>query len=84
MNSITEAIVTIAMGIIGVAILAVMVSKNAQTPQVIQAGASGFGNSLAVAEAPVTGSATPINLSYPTSGFGTGGFSPGLTQPSFG
>lgn len=51
--------------IVSVALVSVIVSKNAQTPAVIQAAASGFGNNLAVAEAPVTGAQTPINLSYP-------------------
>lgn len=51
--------------IVAVAIVSVIVSKNAQTPQVIQAAASGFGNNLAVAEAPVTGAPMHINLSYP-------------------
>ena len=49
-----------------VALVSVVVSKKAQTPQVIQAAASGYANNLAVAEAPVTGAATPINLSYPS------------------
>jgi hypothetical protein len=51
--------------IVAVAITSVLVSKKAQTPQVIQAAGSALGNNLAVAEAPVTGAATPINLSYP-------------------
>lgn len=68
MDKITEAIVTIATAIVGVAMLAILVSRKAQTPAVIQAAASGFGNSLAVAQAPVTGASTPINLSYPNSG----------------
>jgi hypothetical protein len=67
-NSTTEAATTIFMGIIAVAILAILVSKKAQTPQVIQAIASGFSNSLAVAQSPVTGNAVDINTSYPSSG----------------
>lgn len=66
MNSITEAVVTIFSGIIGVAIIAAIVSRNSQTPAVLQAGFSGFGNSLGVALSPVTGSQYGINLSYPT------------------
>jgi len=66
-DRLTEAVVTIATAIVGVAMLAILVSRKSQTPAVIQAAASGFGNSLAVAEAPVTGANTPINLSYPTS-----------------
>lgn len=68
MDKITEAVVTIAMGIIAVAIIATLVSKKANTPAVIQATASGFGNSLAVAESPVTGAQTQIDLQYPGTG----------------
>ena len=77
MNSLTEALVTIAVAITGVAILAVIVSKKSNTAAVIQAAGSAFGNSLAVAVSPVTGDANPTNLSYPSSGgfgdFGTFG-----------
>lgn len=51
--------------IVAVAITSVLVSKKAQTPQVIQAAGSALGNNLAVAEAPVTGASMHINLSYP-------------------
>jgi hypothetical protein len=67
-NSTTEAVTTIFMGIIAVGILAILVSKKAQTPAVIQAIASGFSNSLAVAQSPVTGNKVNINTSYPSSG----------------
>jgi PRD1 phage membrane DNA delivery len=67
MNQITEMIVTIATAIVGLAIVAVLVSKNAQTSQVIQSAGSAFGNSLAVAESPVTGTQVSVNLSYPDS-----------------
>lgn len=67
MNTITEALVTIATAIVGLAIVSVLVSKKAQTPAVIQASGSAFGNALAVAESPVTGATTNINLSYPGS-----------------
>jgi hypothetical protein len=80
MDKITEGIVTVFTLIIGVAILSVLVSPKAKTAGVIQATASGFGNSLAVAEAPVTGANTPINLSYPSSG---GMFGIGQGLPSF-
>jgi hypothetical protein len=65
MNSILEAGVTIGLAIVGLAIVATLVSNKANTTGVIQAGASGFGNSLAVAMSPVTGAQTNINLSYP-------------------
>lgn len=77
MNQLTESAVTIAMAIIGVAILAVIVSRNANTAGVLQAMASAFGNTLSVATAPVTGAKVTPNLSYPGSisstSFGLGG-----------
>lgn len=50
----------------GVAIVALLVSKNSQTAGVIQSWFSGNSNLLAVAESPVTGSQVQINTSYPT------------------
>jgi len=49
-------VVTVLTAIIGVAIIAVLVSKNAATSQVIQAGSSGFSQALGTALSPVTGS----------------------------
>lgn len=76
MSPFFETLTTIALAIVGLGVVSVLVSKNAQTPQVIQAAGSAFGNSMAVAEAPVTGAQTPINLSYPgedmTGSFGFG------------
>lgn len=65
MSPFWEAIVTLGVGVIGLGTVAVLVSKNAQTSQVIQASGSAFGNTLSVAEAPVTGATTNINLTYP-------------------
>jgi PRD1 phage membrane DNA delivery len=65
MNTLTEALVTILTAIVGLAIIAVLVSKRAQTPAVIQASGSAFSNALGVAESPVTGAQYQINLSYP-------------------
>jgi len=72
MNTITEAIVTVLLMIGGIALASVLVSKNANTTGVIQAGASGFGNALAVAESPVTGNNVTANLSYPDHSYGFG------------
>lgn len=66
MNSIVEAGVTIALAIVGLAIVSVLVSKNANTTGVIQSLASGFGNSLAVAQSPVSGAKVTPVLSYPS------------------
>jgi PRD1 phage membrane DNA delivery len=67
MNSLTEAAVTIALMIGGIALASVLVSRNANTTGIIQAGASGLGNDIAVAQSPVTGAMPNINLNYPNS-----------------
>lgn len=66
MNDAVHSIVSIFLAIVGVAIVAVLVSKNTQTSNVIQAAGSAFGNDLAVAIAPALGggSVSP-NLAYP-------------------
>jgi len=69
MNTFFEAMVTIATAIVGLAIVAALVSRNSQTPAVIQAGGSAFSNALGVAEAPVTGATYSPVLSYPGSDF---------------
>lgn len=65
MNNITEAMVTIATAIVGVMVLALLISSKSNTTGVIQALASGFSNSLATAASPVTGAAVSINTAYP-------------------
>jgi hypothetical protein len=50
-----QPIVTIATAIIGVAILAVLVSKKANTSGVIQAAGTAFSGALNAATSPVTG-----------------------------
>lgn len=81
MDKFMETLVTVASGIIGVAIVALLVSRKSQTPAVIQAGGSAFANDLGVAESPVTGLPYNINTSYPAAGFP--GFSPSFAG-SFG
>lgn len=71
MGNITESIVTVATLIVGVALLALIVSRKSNTAAVIQAAASGFGNALSVAVSPVTGGSIGANLAYPN---GMGGF----------
>lgn len=63
MNNITESVVTIGLAIVGLATVAVLVSRNARTTEVIGAGSRGFVDSLLAAVSPVTGG-------------GNGGFSP--------
>jgi hypothetical protein len=62
-------IVTVTLAIIGVAILAVLVSKQSQTGNVIKAASSGFAQDLTAALSPVTGGTT----------FGTGFTMPTLS-----
>jgi hypothetical protein len=74
MSNAMEHITTIAIAIIGVAILALLVSKKANTSGVIQSAGQAFSTALAVAESPVTGTSVSINL-----GGGLGGN--GFTSP---
>lgn len=69
MSTFAEMVTTIALAIVTLAIVSVVVSKKAQTPQVIQASGSAFSNALGVAESPVTGATYHIDLSYPGQDF---------------
>jgi hypothetical protein len=66
MGAIGEGLVTIILAIVAVGLVSVLVSKNAQTPAVLQAGFSGIGNDLGVAESPVTGANIGYSLGYPS------------------
>jgi hypothetical protein len=76
MSPFFETLTTIALAIVGLGVVSVLVSKKAQTPQVIQSAGSAFSNALGVAESPVTGATYQIDLSYPgqdqTGSFGYG------------
>jgi uncharacterized membrane protein (Fun14 family) len=54
-ESLVNSVVTIATAIVGVAILAVLVSRQSNTAGVITAGGNAFANMLRAATAPVTG-----------------------------
>ena len=69
-NSLVEGVITIALAIIGLAIISVILSKQSNTAGVLQAGASGLGNDIAVAESPVSGASVSPNLSYSSNQFG--------------
>jgi hypothetical protein len=56
MNQIVNSVTTILAAVVGLAILSVIVSKNANTSGVIQAGSTGFSAILGAAESPVSGS----------------------------
>lgn len=74
-----EPIVTIAVAIVGVAILAVLVSQKSNTAGVLAAAGSAFANSLSAATAPVTGASSPsVNNIGGGSSFGLGS----LAMPS--
>lgn len=59
-EELVTSIVTVLTAIIGVAILAVLVSSKAQTANVISAGAQGFAADLGAALSPVSGSGLNI------------------------
>lgn len=69
-NQLVNSVVTVATAIIGVAIIAVLVSRNANTTGVISAGGNAFSNALSVAEAPVTGSSSGLGSGFPGGGGG--------------
>lgn len=85
-SHITESITTVLLAIVGVAVLAIILSKKSNTSGVVQSLASGFGNSLAVAESPVTGTSLNVNLNYPGNasyGYGVSGFGPANNYSTF-
>lgn len=55
MSDLTHGFVSIALAIVGVALLAVLVSRNANTSGILNSGGNAFANVLQAAEAPVTG-----------------------------
>lgn len=71
-------VVTVVTAIIGVAILAVLVSRNSNTSGVINAAASGFATDLSAALSPVTGSGTGLRVGG--IGFNLGGGGLNLTS----
>jgi hypothetical protein len=55
MDNVIGQVATVATAIVGVAILAVLVSRNSQTPAVITSAGRAFSDSLRAATGPVTG-----------------------------
>lgn len=64
MKDIIDGVVTIAVAVIGVATLSVIVSRNAQTPAVINAAGQSLASALTAAVSPVTGGGS-YNFSVP-------------------
>ena len=74
MGAFAEGIITIVLAIVGLAIIATLVSPKANTTGVIQAFASGVGNNIGVAESPVTGNNVALSLGYPSPNSLSAGF----------
>lgn len=75
MSNIFEPIVTISLAVVGLAIIAVLVSKNANTAGVLSAYGNTFGSMIGAATAPVTGSSpigTGTGFGFPTPVLGGG------------
>lgn len=73
MNELVNATVSIALAIVGVALLAVLVSRNANTAGVIGASGSAFSQGLLAAEAPVLGNSFS-GMSLGNANYGPGAF----------
>lgn len=58
MQNIGAGFVAVVVGVIGLAMVAVVVSKNAQTPQVLQGGGTALSQIIGAAVAPVSGTNT--------------------------
>lgn len=68
MNNLVDGAVSIATAIVGVALLAVLVSRNAQTPQVVTALGNAFSGGIGAAVSPVTGNSllSGVGFQQPT------------------
>lgn len=73
-----EQVVTVLTAIVGVAILAVIVSRRSATVDVINSAGSAFSTALGTAVSPITGVSS---AGYGGAGYGGGGFyNPGLVN----
>jgi hypothetical protein len=68
-EQLVSSVVTVATAIIGLAIIATLVSKNANTANVVTAGGNVFSQALGVAESPVTGQNFNVAGTYSSAGF---------------
>lgn len=57
-DKLIESVTTVAVAIVGIAIIAVLVSGQAKTGSIISAGATGFAQDIQAAVSPVTGGGT--------------------------
>lgn len=74
MNEFWTSVTTIALAIVGIAIVAVIVSQRAQTASVITSATSGFANDITAAVAPVSGASASVNTGGSTLFGGFPGF----------
>jgi PRD1 phage membrane DNA delivery len=65
-DNLATGVVSIALGVLGVATLAVIFSTKSNAAGVIQAGGSALANNIAVAVSPITGGNVTPNVSYPS------------------
>lgn len=70
MDQFWTSVVTIASAIVGIAIIAVLVSNRANTANVITSATSGFANDISAAVSPVTGNAATPNVGGSSTLFG--------------
>lgn len=63
-DNLITGMVTIALGILSVATLAVIFSKQANTAGVITAGGNALGNNILAAVSPITGSSPNLSSSF--------------------
>lgn len=75
-----EPIVTIAAGIIGIAIIAVLVSQKSNTAGVFAAAGGAFSNALSAAVSPVTGNSAAPNVNAGASTNGLSMFNGNIGQ----
>jgi hypothetical protein len=61
-DQLLTSVVTVLLAITGVAILAVLVSRNANTAGVIQAGGAAYSGALGTALSPITGGSGSFNF----------------------
>ncbi len=75
-DQLISSVVTVATAIVGLAIIAVLVSRNANTSGVIGAGGSAFAQDIGAAVSPITGGGFGGGFSTMNSGFsgGSAGF----------
>lgn len=64
-DQLIASVVTVATAIVGLAIIAVLVSKQANTSQVITSGGSAFSQALTAAVSPITGGGGLSGFSAP-------------------